>query len=145
LTFAVALSPTSWILVLVHKLFAISRSKSRCRGYYLSLLDNVSLDLQISCFSLQLDVTVIFPTAISKLEPCSRDATMENCSKGCAQQAKPLVMAGESEFLCEVGAKIICTQDGCGLALLGYKHWFFRRLNLFENCYVAADGRLSCN
>jgi hypothetical protein len=71
----------------------------------LSLLDNVSLDLQISCFSLQLDVTVIFPTAFSK--PRSEDATMKNSSKGFVQQVEPLVMAGKSEFIQEAGAKII--------------------------------------
>ena len=65
------------------------------------------MDLQISCFSLQLDVTVIFPTAISKLVPRSEDATMENSSKGCVQQVEPLVMTGKSEFIQEAGAKII--------------------------------------
>lgn len=51
-------------------------------------------------------------------------------------------MAGESEFIQEVGAKIIFTQDDYGLAQLGYKHEFSRGLRLFENWYVAADGRL---
>jgi hypothetical protein len=69
---------------------------SRCRGYYLSSLDDVSLDLQIPSFPLQFDVTVIFPNAISKLVPCSEDATMENNSRGCAQQVEPLVIEGES-------------------------------------------------
>jgi hypothetical protein len=73
----------------------------------LSLLDNISLDLQIPCFSLQLDVAVIFPTAISKLVPCSEDATMENSSRGCAQQVGPLVIEGESEFIQEAVAKVI--------------------------------------
>jgi hypothetical protein len=55
----------------------------------------------------QLDVTVIFPTAILKVELCSEDATMENSSRSCVQLVEPLIMAGESEFIQEAGAKII--------------------------------------
>lgn len=63
-----------------------------------------------SLFSVQLDVAVIFPTAVSNVQLCSEDATMENSSKGCAQQVEPLVMEGESEFIQEAGAKIILPQ-----------------------------------
>jgi hypothetical protein len=93
----------------------------------LSPLDSLSLDLQISCFSVRLDVAVIFQLRFQDWNRAAKTQRWRKLQRLCATSSASR-NGGESEFILEAGAKIMFAQEDYGLAQMGYKHEFFRGL-----------------